>query len=195
VSILLVSVASVETTTVVTWTRSTGQHVNDSDLVNLPLSTTGTALDYHPQRQPCVYSQLPWSIMNHSGLPVIAPSLKQACIKAHCTSKLGPTMAVDLVCAAALCSSRRQLAATELPVVELDQMTEDESTSPEAVLAAVKRAGFTDTAGACMAFHCAGKSPGTLEFLLCASRNRCAGWTNGGWRAVCMAPLSNCLSS
>jgi len=112
---------------------------------------------------------------NHPGL-LVPSSVKKACVKARCTSKLGSTTAVDLVCASALCS--RRLATTEglepLPVDALDQIL-DKSTSPQVVLEMAKRAGFTDTAGACMAFHCGGKSPGTLEFLLCASRNRCAG--------------------
>ena len=102
--------------------------------------------------------------------------LKEACIKDHCTSKIGSTTAIDLVCASALCS--RPLPVTkgleELPAEAVDEIF-GEPTSPPAVLEMAKRAGFTDTAGACMAFHCGGKSPGTLEFLLCASRNRCAG--------------------
>jgi len=109
--------------------------------------------------------------------PLLLPlSVTNACVKAHCTSKIGSTTVVDFVCASALCS--RRLPTTEgleeLPAEALDQLLV-EPTSPHEVLENVKRAGFTDTAGACMAFHCGGKSPGTIEFLLCASRNRCAG--------------------
>lgn len=101
---------------------------------------------------------------NYTGLP-LSSSVKKACVKAHCTSKLG---SVDLVCAYALCSRR-------VPAVEhTAEALKQTPTSPHDVETA-KRAGFTDTAGACMAFHCGGKSPGTLDFLLCASRNRCAG--------------------
>jgi len=98
-------------------------------------------------------------------LPLPADSLRlmKACIKAHCTSNADSTPTVDVDCTN-VCF--RQLRLTDESPVQVDQWSDIEP---------AKRAGFTDTAGACMAFHCGGKSPGTLEFLLCASRNRCAG--------------------
>jgi len=80
-------------------------------------------------------------------------------------------MAVDYKCAYVMCYGR--FLTTESPTAaEAMTQTRDQRISPEDI---AKRAGFTDTAGACMAFHCGGQSPGTLGFLLCASRNRCAG--------------------
>ena len=102
--------------------------------------------------------------------------LMKACVKAHCTSNLGSTSTVDFHCANALCS-RRLRSTKRVAEIATDTAEQDagERTSPQSIMELAKRAGFTDTAGTCMAFHCAGKSPGTLEFLLCASRNRCAG--------------------
>jgi len=116
--------------------------------------------------------------------PADSLRLMKACVKAHCSSNVESTTAVDFNCVYALCL--RPLLPVESPVemsADAPQQTPHERTSPRAVMDAAKRAGFTDTAGACMAFHCGAKSPGTLEFLLCASRNRCA-----GWRAACSWP-------
>jgi len=109
-------------------------------------------------------------------LPSSADSLRltKACVKAHCTSNLESTTAVDFDCAYALCS-RRLLPTARLTAETAEQAGGGRTSPREAVTEVAKRAGFTDTAGACMAFHCGGKDPGTLDFLLCASRNRCAG--------------------
>jgi len=108
-------------------------------------------------------------------LPSSADSLRllKACVKAHCTSS---AQLVDVDCVQVMCSRRlhpteRQQQASE----EKPQQSPEKRTSSEAAMETEKRAGFTDTAGACMAFHCGGKSPGTVEFWRCASRNRCAG--------------------
>jgi len=133
---------------------------------------------------PCRPTSVSQSIADHdwsrtgSLLPSSADSLRlmKACVKAHCTSSLESTLTVDFDCANALCS-RRLLPAGHLAEISTDtaEQAVGERTSPQSIMDLAKRAGFTDTAGTCMAFHCAGKSPGTLEFLLCASRNRCAG--------------------
>ena len=113
------------------------------------------------------------------GAPLVVDSrrLSKTCVKAHCTSNVGTSTTVDYNCAYVLCY--RHYPTTEQPAMipsnDMDQ-TGTERRSPGINVDTAKRAGFTDTAGACMAFHCGGKSPGTLEFLLCASRNRCAGW-------------------
>jgi len=99
-----------------------------------------------------------------------------ACTKARCTSHIGTTTAVDFDCAYTLCS--RRLLAVRRPgwAAATRQQTAGEGKSPQtAVVEPAKRAGFTDTAGACMAYYCGGQNPGSLDFLLCASRHRCAG--------------------
>jgi len=77
---------------------------------------------------------------------------------------------VDRDCAYAQCYRRYLYARRPAAMRAADT---DEQT--RWLAAGEKRAGFTDPAGACMVFHCGGKAPGTIEFLLCASRNRCAG--------------------
>lgn len=113
---------------------------------------------------------------NRPGSSADGLRVTKACIKAHCTSKLESTTTVDFDCAYTLCSSRLFPSERQAEMsAETPEQTVGGRTSSEALTDTAKRAGFTDTAGACMAFHCSGKSPGTLEFLMCASRNRCAG--------------------
>ena len=107
--------------------------------------------------------------------------LTEACVRAHCAAGVGGSTTADRrrrgFCARCY---RRRVSVERTPPPAADDTDRTAGDNPRklsssAAADGTKRAGFTDTAGACMAFHCSGKTPGTIEFLLCASRNRCAG--------------------